>query len=170
MWQAAGSSETFIHVYRMYGFMSQKTQIFKFNVTKTSHLKSIYQFPKQSLPLWSCQQYISSISSKPTAILLSRLIYCCFKKTKNDVRTNAAGVSVVWYKINKLLCIVQLWITVNLSTQNTERTIWPILYEYNASFVTACWSTILRNIARPTIVGRNKLLTATSIPISLIKF
>jgi hypothetical protein len=154
---------------RLYGFTSQKTQILKL-VTKTSNLKSLPPFPKQSLPLRFCHQYVSCISSMPAAILLSLLIYWCFKKTKNDVRTNAAGILVVWYKINKPHYIVQFWITVDLSTQITERTIWPILYEYNASFVTARWRTIQRNTARPAVLRYNTLLSASSFPISLIKF
>jgi hypothetical protein len=90
---------------RLYGFTSHKTQIFKFKVTKTSNLKSIHPFPKQSLPLRFCHQYVSCISYKPTAILFSRLIYCFFKKTNNCVRTKAARVLVVLYKINKFLYI-----------------------------------------------------------------
>jgi len=148
---------------------SRKPQTSKVSI-HFQNLKSIHPFPKQSLPLRFCHQYVSCISSMPAAILLSRLIYCWFKKPQNDVRTNAACVLVVWYKINKPHYIVQFWITVDFSIQITERTILPIPNEYNASFVTACWRTILRNIARPTILGCITLISALAFPISLIKF
>ena len=75
---------------------------------------------------------------------------------------------VIQKKKNKPHYIVQFWITADLSTQITERTILPIPYEYNASFVTACWCTILRNTPRPTVLGRIALLSASAFPISLI--